>query len=356
MAALFFAFLLLFGFGDTKEHASYPFSKNFHQAQPDTGEVIRLLDMAYEDINASNYIDARNKIEQAREWSNQLDFPKGKELVALRLGDIYLNTQFFDSAQVVLENALKTYPDSEYKIQLYNLLATAYRYQENLLKAIEMYQEVLKLAEEENLPRMIAAVHQNIAVAYIGIGKKVEGLNSYLFSIDYAEQARDTAFMVIAYNNLGDTYNGFGDYEQSEFYLQKSYELAREKNLQSDLLRATTNLANLKSNQRDFDQALTLYQEALDLFKEVRPNTPPFQILYNLGNLKLKMYNPDEAIPYFEESLQYCLELNVPPGVYYNYVGLGTGEAESGNEQAICDYFSRFKGSTCHNARGIILA
>lgn len=333
MLATLLAFVLALGVGVEKAH---PIGADIIQQEVDTLRVVQLLDEANNDINSSRFTEARKKINQAGEWSEELDFSKGKELTALRLAEVYLNVQFFDSARVVLEHALEDFPETSYKIQMFNLLATAYRYMNELGKAIETYQMVLELAEENGRYRMIAAIHQNMAVAYISMGKKAEGLNSFLFSIDYAEQEKDTVFLAIAYNNLGDTYNEFGEFEQAEFYLQKSYELAVMKNLRSDLLRVTTNLANLKGNLEQFDNALQLYQQALDLSKEIRPNTPPFRILYNLGNLSLQMESPDEAIKYFEESLDYCLQLNIPPGIYYNYGGLGDAATQKGQlEEAI---------------------
>ncbi len=327
MLVKLFAFVLAFGIGAEK---AYPIESFFIQQEVDTLKVVQLLDEADIFIKNSQYAEARKKIDQAGEWAEELDFSKGKQLTALRMAEVYLSVQFFDSARVVLENALEDFPESDYKIQLYNLLATAYRYMNELDKAIETYQMVLELAEENGRYRMIAAIHQNMGVAYINMGKKAEGLNSFLFSIEYAEQEKDTAFLAVAYNNLGDTYNNFGDYEQAEFYLQKSYELAVINNLRSDLLRVTINLANLKGNLEEFDDALQLYQQALDLSKEVRPNTPPFRILYNLGNLYLKMESPDEAILYLEESLDYCIQLNIPPGIYYNYGGLGDAANQKG--------------------------
>lgn len=327
MLVILLAFVLAFGVGVEKAH---PIAANIIQQEVDTLRVVQLLDEANNDINSSRFSEARKKIKQAGEWSEELDFPKGKQLTALRLAEVYLEVQFFDSARVVLENALEDFPESFYKIQLCNLLATSYRYMNELEKAIETYQMVLKLAVETEQNRMIAAIHQNMAVAYISMGKKAEGLNSYLFSIDYAEQEKDTVFLAIAYNNLGDTYNEFGEFEQAEFYLQKSYDLAVLKDLKSNLLRVTNNLANLKSDQGKFNEALQLYQQALDLSKEVRPNTPPFRISHNLGNLALKMYDPDEAILYFEESLEYCIQLNIPPGIYYNYGGLGNAAEQKG--------------------------
>tara|TARA_R110000868_G_scaffold259361_3_gene517182 strand:- start:8499 stop:10601 length:2103 start_codon:yes stop_codon:yes gene_type:complete len=330
------AFVLVLNIG-TASNSEY-YLTTFQQAQPDTLQVKTMLEESEVDINKGDFVSARKKIKQAEKWSKEIEFSEGLELSALNMAEIYMNEQFYDSAKVVLEAAIEEFPDSKHRLQFYNFLGSTFRYKNENEKAIEVFRKALQIGEETGRKRLVAVLNQNLAVAYIGAGMKSEALNSYLISIEYAEAEKDTGFLTIAYNTLGDTYNEFGDYEQSEYYLNKSLSLAKEKNRRLDILRASLNLANLKSNLEEFDESLNLYNEALVLSKEVRPNTPPFQILYNMGNLSLKMRKPNEAISNFEESLGYCLELNIPQGIYYNYGGLGNAQEIIGDLQTAIDW------------------
>lgn len=333
------ALLFLFGSGSGVKDSD--FFVGTLQVELDTTQVNNWVKESLQDIYAGEFSEARTKIRQIEEWSLKLDFQEGIEKAGIRMADIFLYEQKYDSSEIVLKKLLEKYPKARNKASILNLLATAYRYKNNFEKAIETYQELLVTAEEKSDGRMFAAVHQNLGVAYMNMGKSVEGLNSYLLSIEYAEAEKDTNFLVIALNNLGDSYNTLGNYEEGEFYLKKSIRLAREKNMIPDLTKALTNLATLKSNTKDFDRSLELYEEALALSQKFRPDSPPVILLYNMGNLALKMEEPDKADNYFRESLKYSKELNISPGIYHNSGGLGNVAEQKGDYQNAIEWHEK---------------
>lgn len=299
-------------------------SSAFAQEQTvDTTAIKQWLDEANVEINQGEMTSAKEKIRKARYWSEELNFQKGIERSQLRLGDYYLTSNLYDSAQVVLESAVNDYPESEFQVHYLNLLSTVYRYKNENEKAIESYRLALSKVDTLNDKRMIIAINQNMAGAYQNLGMKTEALERFMTSVEWSEAYKDTAILVVALNSLGNALNEFGEYDQAGFYLERSIALAEMKNLRVDILRATINMANVKSNLGQMEEALSLYNEALELSKEVRPNTPPFQILYNIGNTYLKMGRLSEAKSNFEESLKYCNQFSIPQGIYYNSIGLG---------------------------------
>ncbi len=307
-------------------------SSAFAQEQNvDTTAIKQWLDEANVEINQGEMSSARKKIDQAGYWSEKLGFQKGIERSQLRLGDYYLTTNQYDSAQVVLESALNNYPESEFQVHYLNLLSTVYRYRNENEKAIDTYKLALSKVDTLNDKRMIIAINQNMAGAYQNLGMKTETLERFMASVEWSEAYRDTSILVVALNSLGNALNEFGEFEQAGFYLNRSLDLAEKQNLRVDILRATTNLANVKSNLGQMKEALSLYNDALELSKEVRPNTPPFLILYNIGNTYLKMDEPSKAKSYFEESLGYCRQLSIPQGIYYNTIGLGNVAEKQNN-------------------------
>ncbi len=328
--------LLLSGFEYSAGNADF-FTIN-SQVQPDTTQINSWVKESLQNIYTGEFNEARSKIKEIERWSLELDFQEGLEMAGVRKSDIFLYEQKYDSSEIVLKELLEEYPEAKNKASILNLLATTYRYQNNYKNAIATYEELLKLAEETNDGRMVAVAHQNMGVAYMDLGKSLEGLNSYLLSIEYAEAEKDTNFLIIALNNLGDSYNTLGNHEEAEFYLEKSVQLAREKNMIPDLTKALTNLATTKSNANEFDESLELYEEALALNREYRPDSPPVIVLYNMGNLALKMEEPDKAKKYFEESLEFSEELNLPPGLYYNSGGLGNVAEQKGDIKGAIDW------------------
>lgn len=312
------------------------------QSEPDTLMISKLLEQADENVRLGNYAEARQKVSEAAEQSDQIDYQKGKEVSIIRLADIYLNEQFYDSAQVLLEDALERFPQSTFRSSYQNLLATSYRYQNKLTESIELYNIILaEVDSSAATSQRIAAVRLNLASAYSSNGNKIEAIRNYLAALDYAKAEQDTHYWAVALNNLGDTYNGYEDYERAEFYLQKSIELSKENGLKGNTLRALMNLANTKTGAEEAEEALKLYEEALVLHREIRPSTPPFQILYNLGNLFLQTEDYDKAEQNFKESLGYCRQFGIPQGIYYNLAGLGNLESAKGDLNAAEDWFSQ---------------
>lgn len=311
-----------------------------YQTVPDTLLINDLLDQAVENIHSGDFAEAREKVSMARERSEELDYQSGIEQSIIRMADIYLNEQFYDSAEVILKDGIERYPESSMKSFYQNLLATTFRYQNKLDEAIELYERIL--AETDSTPanvQRIAAIRLNLATAYDNMGNRTEAIRNFLAGIEYAESAQDTQYWVVALNNLGDTYNGYEEYERAEFYLQKSIQLSRDKGLKSNLLRSLMNLANTRTNTQDSEEALALYEEALSLHNEIRPNTPPFQILYNMGNLFLQTGDLVKAEENFNESLRYCRQFGIPQGIYFNTTGLGNLEYARGDLNAAREWF-----------------
>ncbi len=338
MSSILIFVLFLFPFEEVPK-VVYSLDSAIYQAQPDTQMVKALIDELNISIEKGDFADARSKISTIRKWSEELNFSFGKGAVSLNLAEVYLNEQFYDSAEVLLKELTKDEIDLRLQLPAFNLLATAYRYQNKTEQAIQAYKQVLTIAEERNDKKMTARIQQNLAVAYADVGDKAASLENHLLSLNYAEEAKDSSLWITILNNLGNQLNTFGELDKAEFYLEKSIQLATLKGKKADILRSVTNLANVKSGQDKLDDALKLYLQALDLAKEVRPNTPPVIITFNLGYLYLKMDNYVDAERLLKESLKYCIEMGIPEGQYYNYDGLGKLEELKGNSSASTAYY-----------------
>lgn len=334
------AFSVLIGRWGTQE-ADLDLLVQQPQMEADTSVINAMLNEISEEVSQGKLSSVRGKIEAVLETSRKIGYHRGIQLSLLELSTLYLNAQHFDSAKVVLETLLESYPESDYRSEFLNLLGTAYRYLNENHKAIETYQLALAGLDTVTQKRIIIGINYNLGVAYLHSGMKNEALSRYMQALQYAEAYNDTTLLVITLNAIGNALNALGEWDRAGFYLEKSIALAKEKSLFPDLLRAINNLANLKSNREEMEEALELYSEALELSKKIRPNTPPYMILYNLGNTYRRMGNLLEARNYFIESLGYCQELSIQPGIYYNSVGLGDVAKLEGNLAEALSWFNQ---------------
>lgn len=305
----------------------------------DTTAIKDVLEDAEQHIMTGELQQAREKIGRAEMWAKERSFTKGMQLAQLRLGDYYLNAQFFDSAKSVLENAIEDYPESRYTRNYLNLLGTTFRYLNENDKAIKTFEQTLSILDPQKDEKAIVSVNQNMAAVYQSMGMKAEALERYMYSVEFSENIKDTTILIVSLNSLGNALNSYEDYDQAIYYIERSLVLARQKNYRLDELRGLTNLAISKLSLGMADEALALYEEALALSKEVRPDTPPFQILFNIGNAYLKLENAEKAEMYFKESLEYCEQFSIPEGIFYNLIGLGnTADLKDNYEGAIIWY------------------
>ncbi|MEQ8523611.1 tetratricopeptide repeat protein [Gracilimonas sp.] len=296
------------------------------QVVKDSVYVRGLLNKVETDILEGNLMLARQKTQLADSLSDEIGFRDGKVIAMLRNADILITERNLDSAIVVLNNAIRLYPESKRIVNFYNLLAAAYSNKGEEARAIEIYEQALKYIsrmDSVHYDRTNAAVRQNMANAYVDLGQTTKAFEYYVDAVRFAEMTRDTAFWATTLNNIGNAYNGENNYERAAFYLEKAMFLAEQKNLKNELYRTSLNLANTRTEQERFDEALSLYNQALELNNQIRPDSPPVIVMYNLGRLNGRLGNYEKAESQFKESLSYSEQMGIIQGAYYNNFGLG---------------------------------
>lgn len=334
--------LLTFFFIITALQPVYAIQNANNRSESDSIRVLQWLSEAESDVEQGNLSEARSKTRLADSLSDELQFQKGKALSGLRYADILIAERQHDSAIIVLNEAIKTFPDSKLRVNFNNLLAAAYSYQGKDAKAIETYEEALKYVsrlDSAQIDRTNAGIRQNMANAYIDLGQATKAFEYYLDAVRFAEMTRDTSFWATTLNNIGNAYNVVEKYERAAFYLEKAKSLSEQKNLKPELYRTSLNLANTRNGQQRLQEALDLYNEALELNNQIRPDSPPVIVLYNLGRLNGKLGNYEEAEAQFRESLAYSQQLGIIQGEYYNNSGLGNLFKEMERYEEAIQYF-----------------
>ncbi|MFY0696582.1 MAG: tetratricopeptide repeat-containing sensor histidine kinase [Balneola sp.] len=299
---------------------------DFQTFQSDTNKVKSMFSDIEHLLDVGDFTKAYQKLDSVDLLSEQFDYEYGLAFSGVKRAEILLIKKQIDSALTSINKVIDQFPDSKLRFNFYNTQAAAYNYKGQSKQAIESFRKGLNFIEllpPENRSRSIAAVHVNMAGAYHKLGDRSNTIKNYLEGLQFAESTKDSSFLTITLNNLGDTYNSYSEYERAEYYLKRAETIALQNNYKPDLLRIYLNLGNTFSNSEKYDEALKYYEQALALNKEVRPDTPPFQIIYNLGVLYSNKRQFTKAKDAFEESLQYCIELKIPQGLYFNYKGLG---------------------------------
>ncbi|HEX6983616.1 MAG TPA: tetratricopeptide repeat-containing sensor histidine kinase [Balneolaceae bacterium] len=306
---------------------------------PDSAKIVMMIDLAAEFKNSGSMQESMNLLRRAQSIADSLHSAYLLQKVNLSLSENYLTARKPGVASDLLQETLKSFPNSNQKADILNLLATAYRYQAKYGQSLKAYKKAKALIDSVKNPRTLAAINQNIGVVYGNMGNMALALKHYLAGVEYAEAAKDSLFLSNVLNNLGEVYNSFSQPEKAGFYLERAIEISEKIGFKVGEFRAVSNLANTKKDLGHFGEALSLYKRALSLHKNIRPDTPPYIIIYNMGDMYLRMGNTAQAEKNFKLSLKYCHKLNVPQGIFYNYSGLANVARQRGELSKAIDYW-----------------
>ncbi len=314
-----FIFLILLGLSIGQVHAQ-------SSEIIDTTHVKEVLLQAMELVDRGENEKVIELIEYGEFLADSMNYAYGRSLADLARIDLLVTMRLADSALIVGKDFVENLADSRLKVQFLNLQATAYRMKGAYDKSIESYSDALSEADSRNIStdsRMKAGIKMNMAVVYGELGDNNLMLESYIESLQFAEQANDSAFLAVILNNLGDTFVSFEEPEKAVSYLERALSIARDINSKVDELRVLTNYANALTDLGELDEALELYEQAFDLHKAIREGVPPFILLHNMGVLNRQKGDFEEAERNFKESLSFSEDYGVEEGIYYNSNALG---------------------------------
>jgi len=308
--------------------------------ESDSALVYSYLEAADEAKSRGEIRRLRDILGEAQRVADSVRNPLLLQKVGIDLGEYYLQTGSYDSAQVVLERAAERSSDKKIQTQVLNLLATAYRYQSKYPEAMNTYNQGLSLIDSLESPDIFAAINTNKASIYENLGNLSKAISLYQEGITFAETVGDSSFLATALNNLGNLYYEQSNYKDAQTYLNESITVSEEQGFYNTLLRAKHNLASTERDLGNFETARNLYRETWELHEKIRPDSPPIQLLYNMGRLHLEVSEFEEAEEHFRESLEYSREGGVPAGLFHNFIGLGDVALARGNFSASIGFYN----------------
>ncbi len=184
----------------------------------------------------------------------------------------------------------------------YNHLAMSYQQFGNLEKALEYYQEAVRLAKIIGDPRPIA---------------------------NYA-------------NNLAVVYRRMNDYDKAFYYHQLSHDLYREADDLPGVGNVLNNMAIIFYNKRDFRNAIRLFKNAAEIREKTGNNQELGNVLFNIGFVYNAMGDVRKANAYFSKSLQLGVMLSSLPLQRANYEMLSKNYEIIGDYKSAIDYYNLF--------------
>lgn len=329
-------------------------TKNLYETEANRGDaVVTSVDLTQEKyikerlaeiddlIKYGNLQQALEILDNTESVSLTIAYEDGIAKSAAYRGDIYISQGRYAEAIDVLSDAYSKFKGSEHGLRLGNLLASAYRFNNDLDKSLNLYNKLIRESDGEDDPVFRAGLEQNVAVVYEMLGDTKSAIERYYNSLEIAEIKSDTTLLILVNNNIGELYRKEGDIDLAEQFIMKSLVLSKNQNALEDMSRAYNNLGLVSRMKQDYDQALDYYQKSLEIADKMGSIVRPVQILFNIGYIYIDKGQYDLAREAFRESLEKSRELNINRGIFHNNFGLGDVYSESKDYELALEHYKQ---------------
>jgi serine phosphatase RsbU (regulator of sigma subunit) len=247
------------------------------------------------------------------------------------LWNVYRNTKKPDSVRLEAFNdiawsLLYTNPDSAYLLgheeleiaqskklkrwetKALNTIGASYQVKGNYLKAIEFYQQSLKIREELKDLKGISSSLANIGSIYINIGEFKKALDYQLRSLKLAGEMGNKESVASSLNNIGIVYNNLLDYPKALDYNQKSLALYEELKDKQGVAASNANIGNTYSSMGDYSKALIYQMRSLAIANEIGDKQGESTSLSTIGKSYMKQKKYAIALNYLREAKKIAVE------------------------------------------------
>ncbi len=217
------------------------------------------------------------------------------------IGLLYIEINMMDEAFKNLMEGLNLCDkknDPEMHSILLNNIGFFHQKREEYIKALDFFQNSLKIQRILNDPNSLALGYNNIGLVYFYIGKYDSALNYYNKALNISIKLNDVKEQAIPLFNIGETYYEINEYEKAKAFIVKSYEIEKEYNGKEGMAIALNFLGKIYAKQNHYAKAFDHYNQALALCLKINN-------LYELKEVYKNMYHTHKELGQFNKALTY---------------------------------------------------
>ena len=190
-------------------------------------------------------------------------------------------------------------------------MGSAYESIGQMEKAIERYEQCLKLSESINDSTSLANALNNIALAYSSIGIKEKVLESFLRCNTIWNKTGNKAGAATALGNIGYFFTLEGKYKEALVYQEQVLKIREELNDEPGQAQMLANIGATHYRLLDTEKALKCYEKSLALSKKNGLKKRIATAYCHIGNLYDKAGSP-LAKKYADSAIKAALEIGFP--------------------------------------------
>jgi tetratricopeptide (TPR) repeat protein len=258
------------------------------------------------------------------------------------------------------EYLLEKVRDKEEKAKILGELGVIFYHSGELDKALEYYEEALKLEGELERKEGITKAYGNIGNVYIIRGELDKALEYYGKALKLNEELGRKKGLAADLGDIGIVYQIKGELDKALEYYEKALKLDEELGRKEGLAADLGNIGNVYQIRGELDKALEYYEEALKLDGELERKEGITKAYGNIGNVYLIKGELDKALEYYEKALKLNEELGSKKGLAAALGDIGIVYKNRGELDNALEYYGKalkkFKdiGSRIETARTLM--
>lgn len=190
-----------------------------------------------------------------------------------------------------------------------NQLGLAYHNLGLWAKALETYQEALKIHQEIGYRKEEGTTLNNLSQIYHLQGDYARALDYLERSLLIRQEIGDRKGEGTTLNNLSQIYDAQGDYSKALIYLERSLQIQQEIGNRLGEGMTLNNLSQIYSVQGDYPKAVDYLERSLQIQQEIGDRSGEGATLNNLSQVYYAQGDHARALAYLERSLQIQQEI-----------------------------------------------
>lgn len=230
------------------------------------------------------------------------------------------------------------------KIRLLSELASLYRIISRYDPAIEIFLNVMDIAQEHDfIPEYISACGM-LGWLYTSNRELEKAIKYFNIALDYHQKNGNELNYGMILGNLGNTYTFMGDYEKAHNYLQERLKISQKYDDKVGIISAYNDMGILCAQKGDLETSIKFLEKGLHCLETSEIGNKRWyqnNLFSNLGNYYANAGEFTKAIPLLLEAYKFSSEIGNLLSMMYSNNLLGICYRELGEPELAEEHFDK---------------
>lgn len=198
-----------------------------------------------------------------------------------------------------------------------NTQGTSFYMQGNYAQAVDYFYQSLKIKEEINDLKGIAATLNNIGMINDEQEDHDKAIKNYTQAIenvmsipDYEKKPDISQILVASFHNLGALYLNLKNYDKALEYFNKTLKLTEKLGLKRERAYTYSNLGHIYIDKKEYEKSMDYYRKAYEILNVINDENGVVDALINFSMLYAEQGNYTQAINYGKQALAVAQQKN----------------------------------------------